>query len=74
MMYQTMTKFFSCVLCLFALNGCVNVEPWERDILAKPEMAYEPRGNERAFREHMYFSREGTSEGYGAAGGGCGCN
>lgn len=56
------------------LSGCANVKPRERDVLAKPEMAYDPRPLNTAFREHVYFSREGTSGGYSAAGGGCGCN
>jgi len=31
-------------------------------------------GAEDRFRQHWQFSREGSEGGYGAAGGGCGCN
>lgn len=59
---------------IFSLAGCGTVQPWERDYLAKPEMSFDPRPLDTAFRHHMYFSREATADGYSAAGGGCGCN
>lgn len=61
-------------LVVLSLCGCLNVQPWDRDKLAKPEMAFDPRPVDFANRQHMYFSREATSGGYGASGGGCGCN
>ncbi|MFK7817068.1 MAG: DUF4266 domain-containing protein [Gammaproteobacteria bacterium] len=60
-------------LCLFAFS-CSSVNPWERGILAKPEMAWEPDPLMGQLQEHVYFSKEGSSGGYGAGGGGCGCN
>ncbi len=63
-------------LCISALqiSGCTAVKPWERGILAKPEMAWEPDSLMGGLQEHVYFSKEGSSGGYGAGGGGCGCN
>ncbi len=56
--------------------GCttLGVKPWERDILARPEMALDANPIDNAFDEHMYFSKESTSGGRGFGGGGCGCN
>lgn len=56
------------------LSGCANVEPWERENLAKDHMALDANPLLSAFKEHADFSREGTSGGYGLSGGGCGCN
>ncbi|MBY0272732.1 MAG: DUF4266 domain-containing protein [Alphaproteobacteria bacterium] len=56
------------------LSGCVNVEPWERENLAKGDMQLVPEALRNAFTDHVNFSREGTQGGYGLAGGGCGCN
>lgn len=55
-------------------SACKTINPWERETLAKPEMAYEPRKLDFSFRQHMYYAREDTSGGYGTGGGGCGCN
>ena len=61
-------------LCVLQLSACTAVKPWERGILAKPEMAWEPDSLRGQLKEHVYFSKEGSSGGYGAGGGGCGCN
>ncbi|MGC2167091.1 MAG: DUF4266 domain-containing protein [Gallionella sp.] len=55
------------------LEGCKNVEPWERGNLARPEMQLEAHPAQRALREHVYGSREAGASGTSAAGGGCGC-
>jgi len=56
------------------LNGCANVQPWERGNLADPAMdgGRDPLGS--MMSEHMWFSREAASGGRGVGGGGCGCN
>jgi hypothetical protein len=61
---------------LWVLSGCstLGVKPWERDILARPEMALDANPVESAFDEHVYFSKESASGGRGFGGGGCGCN
>ncbi|HMA10239.1 MAG TPA: DUF4266 domain-containing protein [Steroidobacteraceae bacterium] len=57
-------------------SGCttVGVKPWERDILARPEMALDASPVDNSFDEHLYFSKESASGGRGFGGGGCGCN
>ena len=74
----TNTKLIS-ACCLFAvlqLSGCANlgVQPWERDLLAKDEMALNADAVDIGLDEHIYFSKEATSGGRSFAGGGCGCN
>ena len=57
-------------------SGCASmgVEPWERDLLAKPEMAINNSPMDQSIDEHIYFSKEASSGGKSFAGGGCGCN
>jgi hypothetical protein len=73
-----MKNFFRFInlLVLAALAGCatVGIKPWERDILARPEMAPDASPVDTAFDEHVYFSKEATAGGRGFGGGGCGCN
>ena len=56
------------------LASCTPVRAWERGYLAKREMAWEPDGLESALDKHVFFSKEASSGGNSAAGGGCGCN
>lgn len=67
-------SFFLLTMGLCSLGGCTVVEPWERGMLAAPNMSLSPDGNDEAFRNHVNDSREGTFGGYGLKGGGCGCN
>lgn len=55
------------------LSGCETVQPWERGHLAKPHAALEPYPLQRSLREHNYNSREASTGGQSANGGGCGC-
>jgi hypothetical protein len=61
-----------------ALGGCsfAPPKPWEKGELAKPAMQFDPAVDrlEARYQEHVYFSKEGASGGYGIGGGGCGCN
>ena len=59
---------------LGAVAGCAPVKPWERDVLARPDMAFEADGLEAKRRSHVFFSKEGSLQGGGSGGGGCGCN
>ena len=61
---------------IILLSGCssMGVESWERDILAKPEMALDSDPLTSALDDHIYFSKEASSGGRSFAGGGCGCN
>ena len=59
-----------------ALCGCstLGVQPWERDVLARPEMSLDADPIDVAIDDHIYFSKEASSGGRGFGGGGCGCN
>jgi hypothetical protein len=57
-----------------ALTGCAGVQPWDRDVLARPDMQIVSDPLEAAVDEHIYFSKEASSGGQGFGGGGCGCN
>lgn len=59
-----------------SLGGCtaVGAKPWERNLLAKPEMSVKGNQIDLTLDDHIYFSKEGASGGRGFAGGGCGCN
>jgi hypothetical protein len=65
-------------LVLFAgiATGCAEVKPWERGLLSHPAM--DPKSPARTLREefmrHTLDTREGSTGGNDAAGGGCGCN
>ena len=61
-------------LVLLALAGCAGVQPWERDVLARPEMSLDNAPLDAAIDDHIYFSKEASSGGRGFGGGGCGCN
>lgn len=56
--------------------GCssMGVQPWERGVLARPEMSLGADAVSRGFDDHIYFSKEASSGGRGFGGGGCGCN
>lgn len=59
---------------LLAGCGTIGVKPWQRDIMAKREMAIDANPVDTAVDDHVYFSKEATSGGRGFGGGGCGCN
>ena len=62
--------------CLLALGACgaVGVKPWERDLMARPEMVLDAAPVDAAIDDHVYFSKEASAGGRGFGGGGCGCN
>ena len=64
------------LLSLSALAACAvePVEAWERDYLARPEMAWDPDALGSSYRNHVHFSKEASNGGASAGGGGCGCN
>ncbi len=56
------------------LSGCAHVAPWERGVLAKPQMAVDPLPMQSVTRAHNYGSREAAASTHSAGGGGgCGC-
>ena len=59
------------------VTGCATVaapRPWEKGELARPEMQFDadPLGTKTT--QQIYTSKEAATGGYGAGGGGCGCN
>jgi hypothetical protein len=62
------------VIASSALSGCAAVKPWERDVLARSDMAWDPDPQQAALRNHIHFSKEASMPGSGGGGGGCGCN
>ena len=62
------------LLLLTVASACTQVRPWERGYLAREEMAWDADVLEAALNDHIFFSKEASSGGSTAAGGGCGCN
>ncbi len=59
---------------LAACGALPPVQPWEKGVLARPDMGFEGDALEAKFLEHVYSSKESASGGTGVGGGGCGCN
>jgi hypothetical protein len=62
------------VLSLLLSSGCVVVKPYQREHLSERVMTPGAEAMEDRFKQHWSSSREGAVGGFGAAGGGCGCN
>jgi uncharacterized protein DUF4266 len=65
------------VLLALALAGCATMappQPWEKGTLARPEMQFDADPLDTKITQHIYTSKEAATGGYGAGGGGCGCN
>jgi len=69
-----LTTTFLLALMIFSCTACTNVLPRQRGNLALPQMAFTPDVLEFGLRQHVAFSKEAASGGYGGGGGGCGCN
>ena len=61
-------------LCLAAGCGRYAVRPDEKEYLADRIMQPDHDAQETAADQHVLTNREGSTGGFGAAGGGCGCN
>ena len=66
----------TCLLLLATslLTACTEVRPWQRGNFARVEMQWQTDSLESALNDHNFFSKEASSGGNSAAGGGCGCN
>ena len=66
------------LLCVLSLmTACMATEPvapYERGYLAEEGMQWEENPRNEKLKGHVYTSKEASSGGAGAAGGGCGCN
>ena len=76
---QSSKKLFVVGTIVIFVSGCSamnkwGVDPWDRDLLAKAEMAINSSPLDQAIDDHIYFSKEASSGGRSFAGGGCGCN
>ena len=72
----TVTRFALGVILLTTATACstLGVKPWQREVLARPEMALNAEPIDAAIDDHIYFSKEAASGGRSFGGGGCGCN
>lgn len=64
------------VVLVAGLSGCAltPVQPWQRDVLARPAMRLDAYPVDAFLDDHVAFSKEGVLGGRGLGGGGCGCN
>jgi len=68
------------LLAIAALaSGCsalqvFEVRPWERESLARRDMAWDPDPLQAQVEAHIHFAKEASLAGAGGGGGGCGCN
>lgn len=73
-----MTRFWQGLLicaAVTAICGCAsNVKPWERGTLSRVEMQWVSDPMEAQLSRHIFFSKEASTGGGEAVGGGCGCN
>lgn len=71
-------KHLLLLLALVFLANCGSftkrVAVFEREILAKRGMQIVQNPTEETLKQHMFNAREGSTGGFGGAGGGCGCN
>jgi len=69
-------KKILCLVVIIFLGGCTitPIKPWERDILARDNMALDADAMLQLMDEQIYYSKEAASGGKGIGGGGCGCN
>lgn len=79
-MHQTGKAVLAAATMAVLLSGCgatgivTPVAPWEKGMLAQPNMRFERGRNESRYAAHIYDSREAASGAGSVGGGGCGCN
>jgi hypothetical protein len=69
-------RLAAAALLVASLGACssLGVKPWDRDLMARPDMAPDPAPIDSSIDDHIYFSKEAATGGRGFGGGGCGCN
>jgi hypothetical protein len=68
------TARLALLLVSLLLTACTPVAAWQRGTLARPDMGLTTDPLEQALADHIHFSKEASSGGNSASGGGCGCN
>lgn len=66
--------FVAVLLCSLAGCGRYAVRPDEKEFLADRIMQPDFDSQDQAVTQHVLTNREAAQGGYGAGGGGCGCN
>lgn len=54
--------------------GCVHVKPWQMGDLTRSDMKWEPDPRISSTRDHIYMSKEGSSNNSATAKAGCACH
>ncbi|HUS65676.1 MAG TPA: DUF4266 domain-containing protein [Kofleriaceae bacterium] len=67
-------RLVALLLLTVGAGACARVKPYQREYLSERVMQPSAERSEDRFRQHWQYSREGSEGGFGAAGGGCGCN
>ncbi|MBD3671030.1 MAG: DUF4266 domain-containing protein [Gammaproteobacteria bacterium] len=73
----TQLMIFGVLLSMLAGCSYLNpkpLKPWDRDVLARPEMQLDADSMEDLMDTKIYFSKEASRGGANIGGGGCGCN
>ena len=73
MKHYTLPSILAAIVMITGCSG-PGVKPWERDLMAKPEMQLDASPVDSTIDDHLYFSKEAYTGGRGFGGGGCGCN
>lgn len=77
MLMTARCRIYLAMALMVSLWGCGTTEvvaPYERGHLAEQGMQWQPNPRNEKLRGHVYTSKEASSGGTGATGGGCGCN
>jgi hypothetical protein len=74
--FRIQTRVLMVGILALSCGACSSLgpKPWEKDLMARKEMALNAYPLQTAAEDHIYFSKEASSGGRGFAGGGCGCN
>ena len=70
-------RTYTLALIIGLAPGCTGIEtvaPYDRGYLSEEGMDWQADVRDAKLKGHVYTSKEASSGGAGAAGGGCGCN
>lgn len=72
--FRRLAKSTTVLAGLLLCSACSTVQPWQKGMLAKPDMSFSNDRLENRFTAHIYSSKEAAAGGASVGGGGCGCN